>query len=759
MRIWSIVLIVLMICTFVPSTVTVEAQNSLTLTYDQAPEWVYHDVYGQMPWGKTSLALDDQGKEHIAFWDTTLNDLIYTTNAGGSRTSTVVDHSWNTTGEAVIEIDGSGRPHLVYTVMGDPGTTTAILRHAVLIEGIWNVTDIAIGNISWGLDMALDLNDNVHICYLEYRSWDLADLVYCNNEDGSWIKTVVGAAYVPTVSIAVDHRGKAYISYMAAPDNVLGLATNSNGTWDNVIIDSVPTYIGTFSSIAIDPFGKVHISYVDYNPDGELKYATNSTGSWACEYVDSQANINSPTSMALDSEQRAHIAYYDWFHADLKYATNANGSWTISTVASAGETGHGPCLALDANDMPHISYVDSSQSTVRCAVLTLPHPVPRYQVDVPARGETWRCDATYRIQWKSASTSPTVRLDLCLPGMQPEGGVGPVSVLIIDEVANNSGYYDWTIPDLMPGNAYRIEVSDANDNTTFAYSSDFDIKGPKQPDVTGVVCTELDYPVAGAQVLIDGLSTVTCDQNGHFITELSQGEHDLTFSATGFDPLSIRITVGNVTLLDLGTIHLTVNNSAMHLVIYHHGTDFSLLIPETWELAQDISIGGGNFALVLNGSASGMVRTNINIQMVLDPSAQGTTSYLWKLANDTIHELIDHGYSVSIFENPKFLTISNRSAMIYSIRYEDNNLVQEQAFVIDDDSHRGWIITFTTTQAEYPGYKPMFDQIASSLQISDSASSNTGIDMVSLMTLIGVMAGLVVLAISFRIRGRAGIKR
>jgi len=759
MRIVSIVIIALMICAIVPSSVTVEAETLPTLTNNQSPEWVYHDAYDQMSWGRTSLALDDQGKEHIAFWDFTLFDLVYVTNASGIWTSSIVDHSWNTTGEAVIALDSLGNPHLVYTVPGDPGTTISILRHAILLDGRWNVTDIAIGNISWGLDMALDLNDNVHIAYIEYRSWDRADLVYSTNEDGTWVNTIVGEAYVPTVSIAVDHRGNAYISYMAAPDAVLGLATNSNGTWDNIIIDSVPSYIGTFSSIAIDQFGKVHISYVDYNSQGKLKYATDSTGNWTYEYVDIQAHINSPTSLALDSEQRAHIAYYDWLQADLKYATNAIGSWIISAPASEGEVGQGPSIALDANDMPHISYVDTSQSLVRCAVLTLPHPVPMYQVDVPARGETWRCGATYRIQWESASTGPTVRLDLCLPGMQPEGGVGPVSVLIINEFTNNSGYYDWTIPDLMPGNAYRIEVSDANDNTTFAYSSDFDIKGPKQPDVTGVVCTELDYPVAGAQVLIDDLGTITCDQNGHFITELSQGEHDLTFSATGFEPLSIRITVGNVTLLDLGTIHLAVNNSAMHLVVYHYGTDFSLLIPETWEMAQDISIGGGKFALVLNGSTSGMVRTNINIQTVLDPSAQGTTSYLWKLANDTIRELRDNGYSVSIFENPKFLTISNRSAMIYSIRYEDNNLVQEQAFVIDDNSHRGWIITFTTTQAEYPGYKPMFDQIAQSLQISDSASSNTGIDVVGLMTLIGVVAGLVVLAISFRIRGRAGTKR
>ena len=191
----SLIVMVLIICAVMPTAVTTQAATQPTTAADQSLEWTTHDVYGSMAWGKTSLVLDSQGNEHIAFWDTTLNDLIYATNVGGSWASSVVDHSWNTTGEAVIAVDGSGKPHLVYTVVGDPGTTTAILRYAVLLEGSWNVTDVAIGNISWGLDVALDSErQRPHRLPRVPLLWDLADLVYCTNEDGSWVKTVVGDA-------------------------------------------------------------------------------------------------------------------------------------------------------------------------------------------------------------------------------------------------------------------------------------------------------------------------------------------------------------------------------------------------------------------------------------------------------------------------------------------------------------------------------------------------------------------------------------
>ncbi len=757
MGIVSVFVMAMMTCAIIPASISMQATPP---TSDgQNLEWISHEVYSPMAWGKTSLAVDNQGKEHIAFWDTATYNLIYATNARGSWTWSVVDSSWNTTGEAMVALDSSGSPHLVYTIPGNPATYNSTLRYANRVNGNWNITDIVEGEISWGNDMTMDLNDKVHIAYTEYiRSSDRFDVVYCTDSNGAWAETVVGQADGPTVSIAADHQGKAYISYSSPPNGVLMLATNSNGSWANKIIDDQSLTLGFYSSIAVDPLGTVHISYVDYNSQGKLKYATNPTGNWTCEYIDTESYINSPTSLAVDSEQRAHITYFDWFHSEVKYATNKNGSWEISVPVQASESGHGPSLALDANDMPHISYVSTSHSQAACTVLTLPHPVPTYHVSEPSASVSWRIGETHRIQWESADTGPLIKLDLCLPGTQPEGWAGPVSVLVINGAFDNIGYYDWTVPDIMPSNAYQIMVSDAADNSTFAYSGEFNIKAPKLPDVTGVVCTQLDYPISGAQILIDDLGSITSEQNGYFIVELSKGEHSLTFSAEGFDSLTTQITVGNVTTLDLGKIQLTVNNSAMHLVTYHHGTDFSMLIPESWELAQDVSIGGGRFALVLNGSTNWAVRTNINVQTALDPSAQGTSSYLWNLANNTIQGLQQGGYSASIFGSPKFLTISDHPAMIYSIKYEGSGLMQEQALVIDAGSHRGWVITFTTSQSEYPTYRPTFDQIALSLQVSD-ASSNGYIDPVSLAVLIGMVAGLGVLVISFRIRERAGSKR
>ena len=58
--------------------------------------------------------------------------------------------------------------------------------------------------------------------------------------------------------------------------------------------------------------------------------------------VDSSGYVGEDTSIALDSENKAHISYEDIediTNADLKYATNASGSWVITTVDSSGSIG------------------------------------------------------------------------------------------------------------------------------------------------------------------------------------------------------------------------------------------------------------------------------------------------------------------------------------------------------------------------------------------------------------------------------------
>ena len=129
------------------------------------------------------------------------------------------------------------------------------------------------------------------------------------------------------------------------------------GSWVSTLLDS--RYVGYYSSIALDSNNKVHISYYDQDStDGsnyDLKYITNESGSWVITTVDSSGTVGYYTSIAIDSNNKVHISYYDNTNADVKYATNASGSWVTTTVDS---TGGYTSIAIDSNNKVHISYFD-----------------------------------------------------------------------------------------------------------------------------------------------------------------------------------------------------------------------------------------------------------------------------------------------------------------------------------------------------------------------------------------------------------------
>jgi hypothetical protein len=98
--------------------------------------------------------------------------------------------------------------------------------------------------------------------------------------------------------------------------------------------------------------------------------------------VDDIANIGGSTSIALDTNGKAHISYCNLINSGgsqnyLKYATNAFGSWINETVDTTGTStyvgGYGwlftsNSIALNISGKVYISYKDVTNSDLKYAV-------------------------------------------------------------------------------------------------------------------------------------------------------------------------------------------------------------------------------------------------------------------------------------------------------------------------------------------------------------------------------------------------------
>ncbi|HJN56110.1 MAG TPA: hypothetical protein QF646_06975, partial [Candidatus Poseidoniales archaeon] len=179
-------------------------------------------------------------------------------------------------------------------------------------------------------------------------------------------------------SAAIDANDKIHVAYYDTGASSLKYATDRSGTWVNQTIDSGSTTInketGEFSSIAVDSQGKAHISYVN-RTSAELMHATDASGVWETTALHSLkkssaspwSNQNLGTSIAIDSNDAIHISYVTTesqsVKGELRYTTNANGTW-VSTTVDSDDSGSGigkySDIAIDSNDKAHIVFQNTT---------------------------------------------------------------------------------------------------------------------------------------------------------------------------------------------------------------------------------------------------------------------------------------------------------------------------------------------------------------------------------------------------------------
>lgn len=124
---------------------------------------------------------------------------------------------------------------------------------------------------------------------------------------------------------------------------------------------------GWWPSVVFDRHDVPHISFCDAQR-GDLRYATKVGGQWRVTTALSQGNVGKYTSVAVDSQGRVAIAFYDQDQKLLRYArrplakkgeaSSAAGTapWPTERVAWGLEIGFAAELRFDDNDEAHLFY-------------------------------------------------------------------------------------------------------------------------------------------------------------------------------------------------------------------------------------------------------------------------------------------------------------------------------------------------------------------------------------------------------------------
>jgi len=169
-------------------------------------------------------------------------------------------------------------------------------------------------------------------------------------------------------SIAVDDSLKVHISYLSEKyDNLRyakGKPPYTSDKWEKETVDGLAPYdrVGTFSSLALDSNDKPIIGYYDFS-NNDLKVARLGDGGiWKITRVASEDDVGMFTSLAVDHLDNIHVSFYDATEKVLKYARYAGNSWKITKLQNV-RMGYFSSIAL-RGEKPGIAYYDATRGKI-----------------------------------------------------------------------------------------------------------------------------------------------------------------------------------------------------------------------------------------------------------------------------------------------------------------------------------------------------------------------------------------------------------
>ena len=146
-------------------------------------------------------------------------------------------------------------------------------------------------------------------------------------------------------------------------------SVRENGSWSSSPVDDHGGWITTGGeraiSLAIDSTDGLHVAYFDIS-GYSLEYAQRGPGesSWTKATVHDQGShqVGTTVSIAVDGADRPHIAFHDRQNWDLEYARFDGSNWLVETLEEYSSTGRHPSIAIDGDGTVNICLLYTSPS-------------------------------------------------------------------------------------------------------------------------------------------------------------------------------------------------------------------------------------------------------------------------------------------------------------------------------------------------------------------------------------------------------------
>jgi len=308
----------------------------------------------------TSLALDASGFPRISYYDVTNGDLRYAYRDADEWRIQTVDSEGYVGSWTSLALDMEGFPHIAYHGSGG-------LKYAYQDSSGWHGHLLENAGDGVGASLVLDSGGFPHISHMGYGAGGM----YSYEDSSGWTHEYVPAICYPEfgIDLALDAAGVPHVTYVsyAGTDWLMRHAWKPGGSWQTEIVEYNYT-AGAGSSLLIDASGVLHVTHVLVGGSWDVKYAFKDASGWHSQIVDQidYSMLQWVTSLVLDSEGNPHVCFKR-DGCDLAIRHWNGSSWVLEIVDSEGNVGTHPSMALDASDRPHISYYDATHRNLKYA--------------------------------------------------------------------------------------------------------------------------------------------------------------------------------------------------------------------------------------------------------------------------------------------------------------------------------------------------------------------------------------------------------